>query len=219
VLFDGRNGGIVELLDNVLVIRRKGVASFLTQGLKGEKRIPYASIMSVQFKEAGFTTGYIQFGVGGGIESRGGVWDATTDENTVLFTKAAAEDFRRLRDIVEDRSAAARGGRSAQPQTAAPSNVAEELGRLADLKERGVLTDEEFNAQKARLLGTAPAGANPAPQPGQAAHTRDIRRLAADSPIQETRSNGIGKSIGIGCLVLAGLFFLISLIGAMGARG
>ena len=74
---------------NLLVIRRKGLGSFLTQGLKGEKRISYSSIRSVQFKEAGFTTGYIQFGIAGGIENRGGVWDATTDENTVLFTKEA----------------------------------------------------------------------------------------------------------------------------------
>ncbi|MBI4259576.1 MAG: PH domain-containing protein [Actinobacteria bacterium] len=34
----------------------------------------------------------------------------------------------------------------------APS-VTEELARLADLRDRGVLTEEEFRAQKARLLG------------------------------------------------------------------
>ena len=87
MLFNGLNGGTVELLDNVLVIRRKGFGSFLTQGMKGEKRIPYSSITSVQFKEAGFTTGYIQFGIAGGIESRGGVWDATTDKKILSFSR------------------------------------------------------------------------------------------------------------------------------------
>lgn len=34
-----------------------------------------------------------------------------------------------------------------------PTGTADELAKLADLKERGMLTDAEFAAQKARLLG------------------------------------------------------------------
>jgi len=36
----------------------------------------------------------------------------------------------------------------------APSNGASELSTLADLHDRGKLTDDEFAAEKARLLGT-----------------------------------------------------------------
>ena len=36
---------------------------------------------------------------------------------------------------------------------AGPTGTADELAKLADLKERGMLTDTEFAAQKARLLG------------------------------------------------------------------
>lgn len=39
-----------------------------------------------------------------------------------------------------------------QPQ--ASSNVADELTKLADLKSKGVLTQEEFQAQKKKLLNT-----------------------------------------------------------------
>lgn len=39
-----------------------------------------------------------------------------------------------------------------QPPRSAPSSVTE-LERLADLRARGVLTDEEFQAQKAKILG------------------------------------------------------------------
>ena len=35
-----------------------------------------------------------------------------------------------------------------------PSDPIDALTRLADLRDRGVLTDEEFEAQKARLLGS-----------------------------------------------------------------
>ncbi len=44
-----------------------------------------------------------------------------------------------------------RGARSGRP--AAPS-VTTELERLADLRAKGVLTEEEFQAQKARILGS-----------------------------------------------------------------
>ena len=37
--------------------------------------------------------------------------------------------------------------------TAAGSSTAEELARLADLKEKGVITDEEFAALKAKAIG------------------------------------------------------------------
>ena len=44
----------------------------------------------------------------------------------------------------------------APPPPAAPAStdtMIEQLRQLADLKEQGILTDEEFAAQKARLLG------------------------------------------------------------------
>ena len=46
---------------------------------------------------------------------------------------------------------------AAAPPPAAPApapDLVEQLTQLADLKDRGVLTEEEFAAQKARLLGS-----------------------------------------------------------------
>jgi hypothetical protein len=40
-----------------------------------------------------------------------------------------------------------------QEVTASSSSVADEIGKLAALRDKGVLTAEEFNAQKAALLG------------------------------------------------------------------
>ena len=39
------------------------------------------------------------------------------------------------------------------PAAAASEDPVDKLAKLADLKEKGLLTDEEFNAQKARILG------------------------------------------------------------------
>jgi hypothetical protein len=40
------------------------------------------------------------------------------------------------------------------PGVPPPVDVADQLRRLAELKDSGVLTEEEFQAQKAKLLGT-----------------------------------------------------------------
>jgi Domain of unknown function (DUF4429)/Short C-terminal domain len=214
MIFDGRNGGTVELSETGVVIRRKGVLSALNQGLKGEKRIPYASIMSVQFKEAGFTTGYIQFGVLGGQESRAGVWDAVKDENTVLFTKEASADFQRLRDLVEERIGHARTSTIG----AAPSAglLSEELTRLADLRDRGVLTEDEFLEQKKRLLET-PKAPSPAiigsPVPATKPRAAESPEAVGREPL-DGKKMGAAQIAGWGCL---GFLFLIFVLAAIGS--
>jgi hypothetical protein len=47
---------------------------------------------------------------------------------------------------------AATGGTSPPPPAPATASVADELRKLAELRSEGVLTDEEFEAQKNRLL-------------------------------------------------------------------
>jgi hypothetical protein len=42
---------------------------------------------------------------------------------------------------------------AAQPQAAAAPDPVEQLRQLGELHQQGVLTDEEFAAQKAKLLG------------------------------------------------------------------
>lgn len=42
---------------------------------------------------------------------------------------------------------------AATPSSAAPASVADELAKLVQLRDSGALTDEEFTAQKAKLLG------------------------------------------------------------------
>jgi hypothetical protein len=67
------------------------------------------------------------------------------------------KDGKDLADLVRERIAGI--SRAAAPTPPAPppvgtASVADELRKLADLRDTGVLTDDEFAAQKARLLGT-----------------------------------------------------------------
>jgi hypothetical protein len=148
MLYKGK-GGSLEVLDDAIIIHRSTLNFLLgwTNGLKGDKRIPYSSITAVQFKRAGFMDGYIQFTLAGGNESRGGVLAASRDENSVCFSDN--EPFERARDVIEKRIA----GRATAPALMVQS-AADQLDKLAGLVDRGLLTKEEFDEQKRVLLQT-----------------------------------------------------------------
>ena len=139
--FDGRN----------ITISRKGVLGFLTQGLKGDKVIQLSSVTAVQFKKVGMvTSGYLQLSLLGGGEAKGGVFDATQDENTVMFIKKQEADFQVMRDAIQ---AALDAPATRTPYISpAPHSMIDQLERLAALFENGLITEAEFAAQKSRLL-------------------------------------------------------------------
>jgi transcription initiation factor TFIIIB Brf1 subunit/transcription initiation factor TFIIB len=143
---EGVNGQI-ELFSNKICIRRKGVLSFLTQGLKGDKNIMMSSISSIQFKKAGMlTNGYIQFAFMGGKESKGGLFQGVSDENTVIFNIKQQPLFEQIRDAVENYLQTGNN-------PASKTSDADELAKLADLRDKGILSEDEFQHKKKQILG------------------------------------------------------------------
>lgn len=140
VIFDGQT---------VQIRRPKPTLSaLLAGGLRGDKTIPISMITAVQLKAAGeIVSGYVQFSLMGGREPGGGAMNAASDENSVLFGPQHQADFEALAAAVT----AAIAGRSA-PASAAPRSVADEIEKLAALRARGILTDSEFETEKAKLL-------------------------------------------------------------------
>ncbi|MGO6789213.1 DUF4429 domain-containing protein [Rhizobium ruizarguesonis] len=139
-------GGAIELYEDSITIRRKGALAFITHGLSGDKSIPFKSITAVQFKKAGFfANGYIQFSIAGGLESKKGIWDATSDENTVMFSSDAQESFIKLKTYIEARI-------SAQHEGSATFSPADELAKFAALRDQGIITPDEFNQKKRAIL-------------------------------------------------------------------
>jgi hypothetical protein len=141
--------GQIRLYDGYIVISRRGALGFLTQGHKGEKTVFIHQISSVQFKDPGLATnGYIQFAFLGGHETKGGLFNATKDENSVMFNRGQRKDFGRMRDEVMARISS--GGVSASTPS---TSVADELTKLAGLRDQGILSSDEFEAAKRRVLG------------------------------------------------------------------
>lgn len=146
----GHNGH-VSFDGQFVTITRIGALARMSVG-KGSKSIPVSSITAVQVKPAGaLTNGFVEFTLAGGNEmrSRAGsqTVNAASNENAVLFTKKQSEAMTALADAVR----AAMGRSNGAP--VATASVGDELAKLGGLLQQGLITREEFDAQKARLLG------------------------------------------------------------------
>src|SRR5712691_81860 len=110
-VFKGYNGSL-KISDAGVTITR-GAKGFLLQGLtlRGEKLIPWDSIVAVQYKKASFFggVGYLQLSLQGGPEAKGGLSQATQDENTVTWSNIRAaeknQEFAEARDLIVARIA------------------------------------------------------------------------------------------------------------------
>ncbi|MDQ0809867.1 hypothetical protein QFZ63_001581 [Streptomyces sp. B3I7] len=142
-------GGQLAFDGQYVTITRNGFLARATHG-RGDKKIPVGAISAVQWKPAGLTNGFLQLSIGGADRqaAKGGrTMNAAKDENSVVFTKKQQPAFEALRAALEQAIA----NRHA-PAPAA--SVADELAKLAELHQRGVLSDQEFATQKQRLLGS-----------------------------------------------------------------
>lgn len=143
-------GGTMTFDGRDIRITRKGGLSLLIHGLAGEKVIPIYSVQAVQLRQAKFgVRGYLQLTVMGGIENRGGAIGAASDENSVLFDVADQPAFDRLAGVLRE---AIHTARQPAPAQVAASSHADEIEKLAGLRDRGILTEDEFAAKKARIL-------------------------------------------------------------------
>lgn len=142
----GYNGQL-ELYEHKIVIKREGFGAILLQGLKGDKEILINQISSIQFKKAGLTSGYIQFAFLGGLESKQGVFEAGDDENSVSFYSNHQREFEIIKPMIEERMIESKG-----KTQSSSDNGLENLEKLAELKEKGIITEEEFQAKKKQIL-------------------------------------------------------------------
>jgi len=136
----------LELLNDMVRIKRRSALGFLSRGSKIEKDILISKIVSIRFKKAGILAdGYIQFI----FEEKGPrdpESDIADDENVVIFRSGQQKDFEAMREAIEQKMTGTRQG------TKEGSNF-DELERLAALLDRKIITEDEFNKKKKQILG------------------------------------------------------------------
>lgn len=140
----GYNGTII--LTNTGVIIKRGIKGFLLGGgmLRGDKTIPYTSIVAVQLKKAGMTAGYLQLTLKGGSEAKAGLMQSASDENSINFYRSHNDAFAKAKQQIEERIS---------QQSGTTANSLDDLEKLSNLKGKGVITQAEFDAKKKQLLG------------------------------------------------------------------
>lgn len=144
--YRGTNGNLILSDKGIVIIR--GLKGFFLGGgmIRGNKSIPYESIAAVQFKEVGLTAGYIQFTLIGGSEAKGGLLQAVRDENSISFnTKRTSAKFTEAKSLVEERI-------HARSNLQRKNEGADDLEKYAELRDKGVLTEDEFQAKKRKIL-------------------------------------------------------------------
>jgi Short C-terminal domain len=143
------SNGTVSVYPTKVVLK---YSTFLGSG-KGEKEIRLSSITGIQLKKPGFTAGYIQFSFPGSKEVNGRrIMEAVKDENTVMAgNKSQYEQMVKAKTLIEEYQNDVEVKEPQSPLN--PSSVADEIKKLAELRDSGILTEEEFSAKKKQLLG------------------------------------------------------------------
>lgn len=144
---EGINGRLM-LLRNVVRVQRLGMMSFLRGAARTEQDIVISHIKSIRFIKAGWLSrGYMEITATDdqtdtGAEPRSG------GDCVVAFKASQQRAFEGFRGALEERMG---GGPSRRPATAASD--LDELAKLASLRDRRIITEDEFNQKKKRLLG------------------------------------------------------------------
>lgn len=137
--------GTIVVYKNRVVLR---YAKFIGSG-KGEKEIRIKSITGIQLKKPGMMglAGFIEFSFSGGSEAKGSLF--VKDENRLIInTKAQYEQMVKVKDLVYQLL-----DQQDDHKPAANLSTADELAKFAELRDKGILTTEEFDAKKKQILG------------------------------------------------------------------
>jgi hypothetical protein len=157
-VLEGCGFSSLEVYDDRLSIVGAGIISG-----GSVKTILFSCITAVQLKQAGLGRGNLQFTIPGGSDGQRGVMVSSDGEFFVggtsgsnsfaysngMFMEANKDDLAlKIKNHIEKRIRELRAAPTVTPVT----SLADELTKLANLKKDGILSEEEFQAAKMRLL-------------------------------------------------------------------
>jgi hypothetical protein len=140
----------LELADDNIIIRRRGVAHAMAAGLTGERMIPISTLTAIQLKlGAWWSPGFILFSYAGSKPFMGGIIEATQDPDAFIFQKELNDEVSAFKAKVEK---ILRDAKQAASSNNSSGTITDELRKLAEFKQQGILSQEEFDAAKKKLL-------------------------------------------------------------------
>ena len=148
--YKGINGTLIVSDTSITIRRGKRGAMFGSASQRGDKTIGYSVLSAVQLQKGGLIQrqGYIRFSFIGGTESKPSTrYGINKDENTIIFATKRNKEFGAAKQLIEQRM------QKTITQPLQVSSDADELAKLAQLKQLGVITEAEFEVKKKQLLG------------------------------------------------------------------
>ena len=142
-------GSTLTVLEDCIKLEHKGASAVLLGLPRGEKTLFYDDFTSVEFKAKGLlSNGYIQFNVPGHRQNTN---NPAFDEYSFAFDKKIEKQ---IRCFYERILAFKKSYRSSNDTTIVNQvSAADEILKLKQLLDSGVLTQDEFDAKKKQLLG------------------------------------------------------------------
>jgi hypothetical protein len=145
----GKNLQVFE--DKCVITVKAGIGSLLTGNVSdGEKTIYYSDVIGVQFKKSGFQIGYLQ------LETASSTMNNKNNnffnENSFTFdkTKVSNEKMEEISEFVKQKVEEYKHHKSNVTMAVSP---ADEVKKMKELLDMGILTQEEFDIKKKQLLG------------------------------------------------------------------
>ncbi len=163
---EGQSTGLARALFQTTMEKLRDFEKFVT---------PYDSISSLNIYEGGFLSSpYIQI-VRFGDETISNARDADAIPYGLKIDKSKIAQLRQLRDYVEDQLREPSPVLTGTDAQASLIGIADEIRKLTELRDIGVITDAEFEAQKRKLMGaTSPP---PPPPPNVSAQLQRVEEL------------------------------------------
>lgn len=102
-VFEIKHAKAVVRIDThfIRIARKSSFTNVMLQGLDGEKSIVLSQVTAYQLKAPGKTTGYLQIVYPGSQDTKGGVFDAVKDENTIIFLDDDIPKIVEIKNILE----------------------------------------------------------------------------------------------------------------------
>lgn len=155
--FKGQNGKII-VYNECVAISRKTFGGFVSQGGSlGERRYFYKDINTIEYKKPTFWgNGYFKVLTSGTEETNakvgllGSSLDSVKDQNTVIlraFSKKTGAETDKVYNLIMKKILESKNDK---PNDS--FSKADELKKLSDLKASGILSDEEFQKEKEKIL-------------------------------------------------------------------
>lgn len=151
---EGVRGRHIDIFENKCTIKIKTTVGSIITGnaTDGEKTIYYKDCIGIQFKKAGFTVGYLQFETATGMMNNKN--SNFFGENSFTFdtTKISNEKMEEVARFVKSKIDEIKT-KGNTPTVIQATSSADELKKMKELLDMGIITQEEFDAKKKQILG------------------------------------------------------------------